>query len=194
MQHAGQMIELCFVQHAFGAMTPMVVNHPRVRQIIDLPAPFFHAIAPVHVLEIEEKAFVHQADFFQRVAPDHQARAEHPIDFPRGIMIPVGHQMAGEQRAVREEFAEKRAAQQEHRQRVKRAARILKRAVGIQQLAADNPRVRRSGHEREHRFDRARRDFDVRIQDKDVVGIKFPDRLIHGFGVAAVHGVANQRD
>lgn len=116
------------------------------------------------------------------------------IHFARGIMIPIAHQMAGNRLAVRKQFPQKRATEQENRQRVKRAAGILKRAVWIRQLSPDDSGVMRFSHERQQAVDRAGFDLNIGVQDENIFRIEFADRLIDGFRIPFVRLVAEQRD
>ncbi len=174
------------------ALARVAVAHRAVGDVVDLPAASPHAVAPVDVLEVHEKALVHESDAGERLFPHHHARAGDPIDLARRLVVEVEHEVVPQGPAVLEDPPQGRPTEDEGPERVEAAARVLQRAVGVQELAASDRRVRVLVHEREQAIDGAACDDDVRIQDQDVPSPRRADPLVHGSRIAEVRRVLDE--
>ena len=149
----------------------MAVHEAGVGRVQHLEAGLPHAVAPVHVLEVEEEAFVHGAGAVHGRAAHQQAAAQDPVHRPAGLVVEVLHQVQADGLAVGKDPAQEGAAQQQGPEGVEAAAGILDRTVLVQQLGPDHARPRVGVGEVQQAVQGAGLDHDVRIQDQVVLGL-----------------------
>ncbi len=192
-QHREKVREEPAVERA-SALAPVMVHHLRGGHVENLVPRLTHPVAPVDVLEVHEEALVHQPDAIDRLAPDEKARADQPVDLADRGVVPVRHEMAANDSAVRKEPAEGRAPPQKRLPIVERAARELDGAVGVEESAADDPRFGMRVEEADHLADRVAAQLDVRVEDEDQLAARSADALVDGARVADVLAVPDEAE
>src|SRR5262249_61819215 len=68
-----------------GAELGLMVDDRRVREVVHLPARLPEPELQVDLLGIEEELLVEEADFVQRLAPQHERRTHHPVNRARSL-------------------------------------------------------------------------------------------------------------
>ena len=174
-----------------GALVHVV--HHGAGDVPHLPPARLHAVAPVHVLEVEEEARVHGAHLGHGLPAHHHAGSEHPVHRALGGVVEVEHQVVAQRAASREQLAERRAPQQHGPEGVEAAAGVLQRAVLVEQLRAGDARAGMGVHELHQRVDGAGAHGDVRVQHQHVVAGGGREPQVHRARVAQVHRVLEQR-
>ena len=79
------------IEEPTGAFAQVVVDYDGFRVIDDFPAVFPEGKAQINILEIEEKAFVHDLSFSPSLSPDQHAGSRSPIHLPDILVVPIYH-------------------------------------------------------------------------------------------------------
>jgi hypothetical protein len=88
--HVGQLL----TAEPWSRAVPLVmVYHGNLGVVHYIPPSLVHAIAPIHVFEIEEEALVHRAYVGYCGGPHQHAGSQDPIDVGGNMMIAVFHEM-----------------------------------------------------------------------------------------------------
>ena len=112
-----------------GAVATVPVDEAGVRGVDHLEAGLPHAVAPVHVLEVEEEALVHGPAAVEGLAPRQQAAAEDPVHRARPRWSKSRIRWRLHRAAVGKQLAQEGAPQQQRAQGVEATAGLLQGAV-----------------------------------------------------------------
>src|SRR3989344_3162215 len=78
--------------HMQAGMPPGMLNS--AGRHVSYPPPCFpEAAAPIHILHVEEKTFVHGPDVLDRAFPYHHGPPRYPIRIALDVMIEIFHQI-----------------------------------------------------------------------------------------------------
>ena len=171
--------ELCASARVF-------VDHRGLGAVEHLVAVAPHPLAPVHVLEVQEVALIHQPHVAHRAFPGEHGRPQDPIHRARVGVVPIGHEMVPEGAAQVGVRPERRPSQQEGLPIVEAPGGKLKRSVRVQELGSQNARPGMLVRAALERFDGAGPDQNVGVQDENPVLLGRPDTFIHPARVAQV--------
>jgi hypothetical protein len=153
------------VENRLCAVALIAVLHHRVGHVVHVQAPLFHAVAPVHVLEVQKEALVHHADAVDGLAPHEHGGTQHPVDFARRRVVEIEHQVVAERLGILEQPAQRGPAQQQNGEGVEAAARKLDGAVLEDEFGARDAGAGCALHELDQ-FDVAPRRTRVGVQDE----------------------------
>ena len=143
------------------------VDYARLRYEPDFPPGLSRTRAEIHFLEVQEIAFVQQADILENAAPNHEARAGDPITKMRGGLRRRRYVIAPE-RTTEELQSRPRYKLAQWRRRTVR--RRLGSALGVFETTARHAGAGMRVHEFYERGNRPMAHDGVRIEQQEVVG------------------------